>query len=44
MFVILTYDISSARDARVRKTVKKYLLNVQKSVFEGYLTEKSSIH
>ena len=40
MFVILTYDIASERISKIRKTSKKYLLPVQRSVFEGYLTEK----
>ena len=39
MFVILAYDIKVKRVAKVRKIVKKYLHPVQKSVFEGFLTE-----
>ena len=39
MFVILAYDVQAKRVAKVMKTVKKYLLPIQKSVFEGYLTE-----
>ena len=39
MFVILTYDISADRNAKMLKTCRKYLMHVQKSVFEGNLTE-----
>ncbi|MBE6666571.1 MAG: CRISPR-associated endonuclease Cas2 [Ruminococcaceae bacterium] len=40
MFVILTYDAESERLGKIRKTCKKYLLPVQRSAFEGHLTEK----
>lgn len=39
MFVILTYDIEEKRINRVRKTLKKYLIWTQNSVFEGEITE-----
>lgn len=39
MFVILCYDIGIKRNAKVKKTVRKYLRPVQKSVCEGYITE-----
>lgn len=39
MFVILAYDISSKRGSKVMKICKKYLHHVQKSVFEGVITE-----
>ena len=39
MFVILVYDVQAKRVGRIRKIAKKYLSPVQKSVFEGYLTE-----
>ena len=39
MFVILTYDVKQKRHSKIRKTCQKYLYHVQKSVFEGYLTE-----
>lgn len=44
MYIILIYDIitdkSSPRVSRnIFKTCKKYLTNIQKSVFEGNLTE-----
>ena len=40
MFVILCYDVFRKRDPKVRKAVLKYLRPVQRSVFEGELTEK----
>ena len=39
MFVILTYDINAKRVAKVMKVCRRYLTHVQKSVFEGMLTE-----
>ena len=39
MFVIAIYDIHHKRVAKVRKTFKKYLHPIQKSVFEGEITE-----
>lgn len=39
MFVILTYDVGEKRVNRVRKTIKKYLIWTQNSVFEGEITE-----
>lgn len=39
MFVILTYDVGEKRVNKVRKHLKKYLIWVQNSVFEGELTE-----
>ena len=39
MFVILTYDVASKRVSKVMKTCRKYLTHVQKSVFEGMITE-----
>ena len=39
MFVIVTYDVSQKRVAKVMKTCRKYLTHVQKSVFEGMITE-----
>ena len=41
MFVILVYDVNTRRVAKVRKTAEKYLKPVQKSVFEGFLTDRS---
>ena len=40
MFVILVYDVNVKRVSRVNKICKKYLNAVQKSVFDGFITEK----
>lgn len=40
MFVILVYDIQVKRVAKVHKICRKYLFPVQKSVFEGEITQK----
>lgn len=39
MYVILAYDIRVKRVNKVHKIVKQYLRPVQKSVFEGFLSE-----
>lgn len=39
MFVILTYDVNAKRVSKVMKICRKYLHHVQKSVFEGHITE-----
>ena len=39
MFVILTYDVGTRRVAKVMKICRKYLDHVQRSVFEGMITE-----
>lgn len=39
MFIIVTYDVSVKRVARVMKICRKYLTHVQKSVFEGMITQ-----
>lgn len=39
MFVILTYDINRNRVGKALKICRKYLVHVQKSVFEGQITE-----
>lgn len=41
MFVIVTYDIGAKRVSKVMKTCRKYLNHVQKSVFEGTITEST---
>lgn len=41
MFVILSYDIEVKRNQKVMKTVKQYLRPVQKSVFEGYISDRN---
>ena len=39
MFVILVYDVDKQRDGRVLKVCRKYLSHIQKSVFEGAITD-----
>lgn len=34
MYIILTYDVGSKRVEKVLKICRKYLVHVQKSVFE----------
>ncbi len=41
MFIILAYDVEAKRGAKVMKTAKKYLHPVQKSVFEGHISERN---
>lgn len=39
MYVILTYDVRQIRVSKAMKICRKYLTHVQRSVFEGWLTE-----
>ena len=39
MYVIIVYDVDVSRVARINKFLKRYLLWVQNSVFEGEITE-----
>lgn len=39
VFVILVYDVEEKRSAKVLKKCREYLIWVQNSVFEGYITE-----
>ena len=39
MYVVLTYDVGTKRVSKVMKTCRKYMVHVQKSVFEGNVTE-----
>ena len=39
MFIILTYDINQKRVGKALKICRKYLTHVQKSVFEGNITD-----
>ena len=41
MFVVLVYDIRVKRVAKIMKICRKYLVHVQKSVFEGRITESN---
>lgn len=38
MYVILIYDVNACRDAKVLKCCRKYLMAVQRSSFEGFIT------
>lgn len=40
VFVIATYDINRKRVAKVMKVCRKYLRHIQRSVFEGVITDK----
>lgn len=40
MFVILSYDAESRRCGKLRKIAKRYLHPVQRSLFQGFVTEK----
>jgi CRISPR-associated protein Cas2 len=40
MYVILVYDISEKRVAKVCNYLRRYLVRVQNSVFEGELTDR----
>lgn len=44
MFVILCYDVKVKRVSKVRKVALKYLRPVQRSVFEGFLSEGKLSH
>lgn len=39
MYVILTYDVNQKRVGKTMKVCRKYMRHIQKSVFEGQLTE-----
>ena len=39
MYVILVYDINQKRVGKALKICRKYLIHIQKSVFEGNITE-----
>ncbi len=41
MFIILAYDIGCRRVGKVMKICRKYLFHVQRSVFEGHMTERT---
>ena len=40
MFVILVYDVKVKRVSKVHKICRKYLKTIQRSVFEGHITQK----
>ena len=39
MYVILTYDVHQKRVTKVHKVCKRYLNHIQRSVFEGNISE-----
>ena len=39
MFIIMAYDVNVQRVRKARKTAEKYLQPIQRSVFEGHLTD-----
>ncbi len=39
MFVILAYDVGIKRVSSVMKICRRYLFHVQRSVFEGHITD-----
>lgn len=39
MFVILTYDVNQKRVKKALSVCRRYLIRVQRSVFEGHITE-----
>lgn len=39
MYIIVSYDVNKKRVGKVMKICRKYLKHVQKSLFEGMLTE-----
>lgn len=39
MFVVLVYDVGQKRVQKAMKICKKYLHHIQRSVFEGLLTD-----
>ncbi len=43
MYIILCYDVGSERVGRMRKTALKYLHPVQRSVFEGNLSDSTML-
>jgi len=40
MFTIMAYDVGETRVGRLRKIACKYLFPVQRSLFQGHLTER----
>lgn len=40
MFIIMSYDVETKRVGKAHRIAKKYLSPVQRSLFQGFLTEK----
>ena len=43
MWIIVTYDVNTKRNKKVLKICRKHLTHVQKSVFEGTITDKKYV-
>ena len=43
MYVIVTYDVGVKRNKKILGICRRYLEHVQKSVFEGFVTDKKMI-
>lgn len=43
MFTILAYDVNENRVDKLRKIVCKYMIPVQRSLFQGFLTERQML-
>ena len=41
IYIILVYDVSVERVSKVNKFLKRYLIWIQNSVFEGYIKEST---
>lgn len=41
MFVIVVYDINIKRVSKIHKICREYLYPIQKSVFEGEISQKN---
>lgn len=41
MFIILVYDVNVKHVSKVRKIVERFLRPVQKSVFEGFVSDRA---
>ena len=39
MYMVCVYDVDEKRCAKVMKVLRKYLFHIQKSVFEGEISE-----
>nr|ATN96369.1 Cas2 [Streptomyces virginiae] len=44
MYVVVVYDTHAKRNARILRTCRKYLHHVQRSVFEGHLSDAQLRH
>ncbi|GAA1245022.1 CRISPR-associated endonuclease Cas2 [Kitasatospora nipponensis] len=44
MYVVVVYDTAAERNPKILRTCRKYLHHVQRSVFEGHLSEGQLRH